>query len=447
MENHIYLDNNIDNIIYQKIQEKINIHDLNETSLNKERNNKFIEIINVLKVVYNKLSNNSFSIILSYSEEKIYEIIFVKFINLYKKILKKKPHIIVSFDNKILLNILKTLYEKNIVSLTIITPNVYGIILLNDITKNIKKSTCLISIPYSNHINGSINDIQNITKFCNSNNIFLHIDISNIFLEMNLNIKNIDLITISYKKFNIKSISIILSNKIVKILNEDKFIEEFSKLENKYSISNYKNVLYLNCLLSYKLKQLTSIENKNYNNKKLFINKLKEYIPIISYEEYINNTKNNNDISIVYFDYLKNQPNILVLSIYCKNIKFSNKIFKKYINQFGIHILPLYNNNDIQFLKNDNNLLNGLIYLNFNESIKNTDIQLLVKGFLKCIQMQYKNLFNEILDNTNKTKLTIKSINKVKKRVRFNNPEYMILSKKKGLPNYKKNIKSILVKN
>jgi len=418
MENHIYLDNNIDNIIYQKIQEKVNVSELNETSLNKERNNKFIDIINALKVLYNKLSNNSFSIVLSYSEEKIYEIIFVKFINLYKKIFKKKPHIIVSFDNKILLNILKSQYEKNIISLSIITPNIYGIILLNDIIKNIKKSTCLISIPYSNHIIGSINDIQNITKYCNTNNIFLHIDISDIFLEMNINIKNIDLITISYKKFNIKSVSIILSNKIVKMLNEDKFIEEFSKLENK-----------------------------NYNNKKLFINKLKEYIQIISYEEYINNTKNNNEISIVYFDYLKNKPNILVLSIYCKTIKFSNKYFKKYINQFGIYILPLYNNNDIQFLKTDNNLLNGLIYFNFNESIKTTDIQLLVKGFLKCIQMQYKNLFNEILDNTNKTKLTIRSINKVKKRVRFNNPEYMILSKKKGLPNYKKNIKSILVKN
>jgi hypothetical protein len=264
---------------------------------------------------------------------------------------------------------------------------------------------------------------------------------------MNLNIKNIDLITISYKKFNIKSISLILSDKLVKMLNEDKFIDEFSKLENKYTITNYKNVLYLNYLLSYKLKQVTNIENKNYNNKKLFINKLKEYISIISYEEYINNTKNINDISIVYFDYIKNQPNILVLSIYCKNIKISNKILKKNINQFGIHILPLYNNNDIQFLKNDNKLLNGIIYLNFNESIKTTDIQLLVKGFLKCIQIQYKNLFNEILDNTTKTKLTIKSINKVKKRVRFNNPEYIILSKKKGLPNNKKNIKSILVKN
>ena len=57
------------------------------------------------------------------------------------------------------------------------------------------------------------------------------------------------------------------------------------------------------------------------------------------------------------------------------------------------------------------------------------------------------NLFNNIIENTNKNQSSIKSINKIKKRVRFTNPEYMILTKKKNLPkSINKNIKSILVK-
>lgn len=359
-----------------------------------------------------------------------------------KKKYKKKPHII-SNNNITLLTKLET---NNLINLSIIKPNISGKIICNDIIKLLRKNTCFISINYTNNTIGSINDIDNIKKLCISKNILFHVDISDIFLDSIINIDNINLITVSYKKYTLKLFTILYSNSILEYLANDNIFITLKKIEDKGTPNNLNNILILNLLLSYKLKNLKSFQLKNYNNKSYFINKLKEYINIISYDEYLTN-KNLNNFSIIYFDYLSNQSNILTLSIYINNIKFSNKIFKKNLIQFGINILPIYNSNDISFLKNDLILYNGILYFNFNESIKNTDLNLLIKGVLKTLQMQIPNLFNNILNNTSKTKNSIKSINKIKKRVRFSTPEYTIFSKKKNLPKNNKIPKGILITN
>ena len=166
MNNHIYLDNHINNTNYLKIQKKI--YD-NGILNNNDLNTKYNDNLNYLKVIYNKIFNSNYNNVLSYSEEKIHEIIYLHIIKQYKK----KPHFIVSSENINLLLIFKKLYNNNLISLSIIKPNIYGIITLNDINKYIKKNTYLISLNYSNLIFGMIHDINNITKFCISKNILL----------------------------------------------------------------------------------------------------------------------------------------------------------------------------------------------------------------------------------------------------------------------------------
>lgn len=445
MSKYIYLDNNITNLIFDNIVSK---NKFDSTLSNVELNKKYKENINILKLNMKKKFEKE-NILLNYSEDKIYELIYTNIFTIYKKKYKKKPNIILSITNsKTLLLFCNKLFKNKLISLTIIKPNIYGIILLNDILKYIKSNTCIISIPYCNNVFGTINDIDNIGKYCKSENIIFHSDISNIYLENELTDKYIDLITISYKKYNLKAISLLLSNELINYLSADKLLNCLSTIENKYSFSNFKTNINLNSFLLYKIRNLNTIIKKNYNLKKIFINKLSEYINIITYEDYLKiyNCQIIDELSLIIFDYQHNMPNTLICSIYTKQNKFIIKKFIMDLNQFGINLCIPFSNNELIYIHNDSYLHNGLLYFNFNESITIIDINTIIKGFLKCIQIQYNKLFEEITNRNNKNKSSIKSINNVKKRVRFNNPEYTILTKKKTLPKKNKIIKSILLK-
>lgn len=454
MNNYIYLNNNIytmNNLKYENnVNEKIEIYN---KLPNKEIIKKFQDDLLLLKKIINKILNikNSTNIILNLNEEKIYELLYYNIANIYKKTNKKKPHFIVSStENKYIIKICQILLKNNIISLTIIKPNILGIISLNNIKKNIKSNTCLIIINYSNNILGYINEISDIALLCKNNNVLFHCDISHIFLEKKqLTIENIDIITYSYSKFLNKTINIIIKNDKISYLNKENLISNFINYENKINKNNIKNLLFITSLIIDKYQYINILEKKNITLKQLFLNKIKEYIPIILYNDYLNIKvlSKLNNINLIIFNYPNTISNTIICCVYINNSNFSNKLFINTMDQYGIKLILPFNNHNLDYLKNDKKLYNGLISLKFNENVKTSDINLIIKAFLKSIQHQYNNLFNNIIENTNKNKSSIKSINKIKKRVRFTNPEYMILTKKKNLPkNINKNIKSILVK-
>ncbi len=455
MNNYIYLNNNIynmNNIKYENnVNEKIEIY--NKLS-NKDIIKKYQDDLLLLKKIINKILNikNSTNIILNVNEEKIYELLYCNIAILYKKKFKKKPHFIISStENKYIIKICQQLFKNNIISLTIITPDINGLITLNLIKKNIKSNTCLIIINYCNNILGYINDITNIAILSKNNNILFHCDISHIFLEKKqLLLDNIDIITYSYTKYLNKTINIIINNNNISYLNTDNLINNLLTYENKVNKLNIKNLLFITSLIIDKYQCINILEKKNITLKQNFLNKLKEYITIISYSDYLNIKNNNklNNITIIFFNYKNTMSNTVICSIYIKNINFSNKLFINTMDQYGIKLIFPFNNHNLNYLNNDKILYNGLISLKFNENVKISDLNLIIKAFLKSIQHQYNNLFNNIIENTNKNKSSIKSINKIKKRVRFTNPEYIILTKKKNLPkNINKNIKGILINN
>ena len=53
------------------------------------------------------------------------------------------------------------------------------------------------------------------------------------------------------------------------------------------------------------------------------------------------------------------------------------------MDQYGIKLILPFNNHNLNYLRNDKILYNGLISLKFNENVKITDINLIIKSLIK----------------------------------------------------------------
>lgn len=434
----INLNKEIPNEFYNKIN----------TSLLK-KNNDNISIINNIISKYLNITNKKYiSILIS---NMFYDYLFINIIAEYKKIYKKKPHIILSIhESKELNKICILLLKKNLITLSIIKPNNDGLISINQLEKKIKSNTCLVCISYNNNILGTVYDIQNIQKICNQNNIVFYCDISDIFLYNSININNIDIVNISFNYYKSNINGLIINSKIIKNYNLNNTIEKFKDYENKLKNKN-ESLNFISYMIDNKIINYKENNNKIINLKKNFIEKINEYIKILSYQKYLT-IKNKNlidKVHIILINSIDNSVSInsnILLSIYINKIKFSNIKFQKHMQQYGIKIgIPNIKSLDYLNLDSDSILVNGLLLINFNEFIKLTDINYIIKSIIKSINLQYSEFFQNILDNTKKNKSTINSIKRIKKKVRFTNPEFIILTKKKNISNKSfKNIKSIL---
>ncbi len=115
---------------------------------------------------------------------------------------KKGKHIITSkIEHKSVLDTCRYLESEGFI-LTYLTPKNNGIIDLNDLKKNIKKDTILISIMHVNNEIGIIQDISNISKICRDYGIFFHVDATQSIGKIPINLKelSIDLMSFSAHK-------------------------------------------------------------------------------------------------------------------------------------------------------------------------------------------------------------------------------------------------------
>ncbi|CAL4325848.1 IscS subfamily cysteine desulfurase [Buchnera aphidicola] len=115
---------------------------------------------------------------------------------------KKGNHIITSqTEHKSILDTCRYLENEGFF-ITYLKPKNNGIIDPNDIKKNIKKNTILVSIMHVNNETGIIQDINNISKICRKNNVFCHIDATQSVgkIKFDLNNSCIDLMSFSAHK-------------------------------------------------------------------------------------------------------------------------------------------------------------------------------------------------------------------------------------------------------
>ena len=135
--------------------------------------------------------------------------------------IKKNQHIISSsIEHKSVLNVLEYLEKYKDISVSYIKPDKYGIINIKDILLNIQKNTILISIGHVNNEIGTIQNIQEIGKIAKHYGILFHVDISQSFGKIDINMKknNINFASISsHKIYGPKGIGALYINNIQEI--------------------------------------------------------------------------------------------------------------------------------------------------------------------------------------------------------------------------------------
>jgi len=118
-------------------------------------------------------------------------------------VLSKGDHFITaSYEHPAILEVAKYL-EKNNIKVSYIKPNSDGVINPEDIKKEIKSNTKLVSIMAVNNEIGTINPIEEISNICKNNKIYFHSDAVQYIgkRKINLDTLNIDMLSLGAHKF------------------------------------------------------------------------------------------------------------------------------------------------------------------------------------------------------------------------------------------------------
>lgn len=113
------------------------------------------------------------------------------------------PHIITSaVEHKSVLDCLKHMQESGRIELTVIEPDMYGIIDPQQVDDAIKKNTALVTIMFANNELGAINCVRKIGEAAHKHNVPFHTDAVQIFGKVQLDIPrfNIDALSMSFHK-------------------------------------------------------------------------------------------------------------------------------------------------------------------------------------------------------------------------------------------------------
>ncbi|HRY60188.1 MAG TPA: cysteine desulfurase family protein [Patescibacteria group bacterium] len=126
----------------------------------------------------------------------------------------KKPHIITSvIEHKAVLSTIEDLEKRGLVEATYLKVDGYGKVNLEDLKKEIKYNTILVSIMYVNNEIGTVQPIREIGKYLEKLNdqrerggfpkVYFHTDAVQAFQYLNVNVKHlhVDLMSVSGHKF------------------------------------------------------------------------------------------------------------------------------------------------------------------------------------------------------------------------------------------------------
>lgn len=253
----------------------------------------------------------------------------------------KNPHYIISsIEHKTSLNCVKHLKKANLIDATFINPRQNGGIHPDDIVKEIRPNTKLISVMWVNNETGHINNIDAIANLCKQYNIFYHCDIVQAFGKFKKDLHKIDALTISFHKLHgpIGVGCLLLSEKLGTILQKHPHIAGAQFNSMRGGTENIAGICasYLSMRITHKdraKKNIKLAKKKNY-----FLRSLN--LPIVYFEDLANSNLTTPIICVLYTK--KSAPNTLLLSLFYPNLpkkyKFCNISFKKYLFKHNIII-------------------------------------------------------------------------------------------------------------
>jgi len=110
--------------------------------------------------------------------------------------------------------------EKQGFKITELKVNKYGLVDLDNLKKDIKKNTILVSVIHANHEIGTIQEISKIGKICREKGIYFHTDATQSFgkIPIDINKMNVDLLTAnSHKMYGPKGAACLFVRQGIKI--------------------------------------------------------------------------------------------------------------------------------------------------------------------------------------------------------------------------------------
>jgi cysteine desulfurase len=342
----------------------------------------------------------------------------------------RRPHIIISaVEHHSIIECVKDLYESGDADISYITPTIYGNILPADVEKEIRDTTCLISIMYANNEIPIINNIREIGAIAHQHKVPMHSDCVQIFGKYKINIlnDNIDALSAAAHKFyGPKGVGIlILNNDLIEgygLTAEINGSQQYGLRGGTENIPGIAStvVALKTAFVSRKTKNAKLLKLRQYTLEKLrkyftfnqFVNYVYDDINIlgnenhsIDKEEVVSDVDEKNvkaDLELVSLGppedkYAFLLPNTILLAI-CKNRgkPFCNVELKKYLDSKGIvisigsacmtssdkasHVLSAIGAPPV--------VKRGVIRISFGDENTNGDVDKLVDGLINGIKKQ-----------------------------------------------------------
>lgn len=358
-----------------------------------EKGNALIDDINSLKKQY-------YIVFTSGASESNCTLIHMV-VDAWARNVKTIPHIISSsLEHKSILECLMCLHEDGKIELTLINPNIYGVIDPTAVEESIQKNTALITIMFANNEIGSINPIKRIGEIAHKNNIPFHTDAVQVYGKVKINIPdfNIDALSMSFHKlYGPQGVGLLIIKK--------KFVEGYGLKGTIAGTQQFglrggtENIPGIAGAVSALVKNFEKRQEKNKQLailREFLIEKLSKKIRLDEYKDVLEGKKSTGKAICILGpkDTKSVLPSTVLLSILDYDKDFCNVKFKKLLedNNVIVSIGSACNTKSakashvLDAIKAPPIIKRGVLRISFGDENTLAELKTFINIFLKCIK-------------------------------------------------------------
>lgn len=358
---------------------------------------------------------SKYSIIFTSGASESNCLILRSIVEAYARITGKLPHIITSStEHKSIIQCCNHMQSNNLVTITYIEPNAFGVINPELVKKSITDNTALITIMAANNEIGCMNDIKKIGEIANQHRIPFHTDAVQLYGKYKLSmVKNhIDAISMSFHKlYGPMGLGMLIINN--DLINGYKITGQISGTQQNELRGGTENVPAIAAAvpsIQYTFKDRDLKNKKMILQKKRIIHGLEQKIPLGEYKRYFDKSQPTRNEFIILGPSCNGNhkspnvlPNTLLLS-FVKNRADENEEFKpfcntelkKYLNKKNIIVSvgsacstsSKSASHVLSAIKASNKIKQGTIRISLSDNNTNKEIDTFIKEIIKGVKAQ-----------------------------------------------------------